>query len=269
MSDCAMQAMSEERWGISGSTLKLLAVVSMFIDHVGAGILARHLMRHGVAVISWSQVNWMQQFFGGGDIGFSIYLMMRLFGRLAFPIYCFMLTEGFCHTKNRWKYAGRLFLFALLSEIPFDLVFRGRWLESSYQNVMFTLLVGFLGMMLYESGIKSWQDRPWGNVFLYFAVVILGTAVTVSFRTDYDQVGVFAILTMYMLRERKLFQIFSGCAIFAYEYTAPLAFLPIALYNGKRGLNLKYFFYAFYPAHLLLIFAACVWLGLLDVRSVF
>ena len=264
-----MRETSDGKKGLSGSTLKLIAVFSMFIDHVGAGILGRYLMCHGVAIISWSQVNWIQQFFGGGNLGFSIYLIMRLFGRLAFPIYCFLLAEGFCHTKNRWKYAGRLFLFALLSEIPFDLVFRGRWLESSYQNVMFTLLVGFFCMMLYETAEKRWQDQPWLRMLSFVAVAFLGTTVTVRLHTDYEQVGVLAILMMYMLRSQKIFQILSGCVLFAYEYTAPLAFLPIALYNGKRGLKMKYFFYAFYPAHLLLIFAACVWLGLINLMSVF
>ena len=262
-----MRATTGRSKGLSGSTLKLIAVVSMLVDHIGAGIVSRYLRQHGVAVIGWSDVNWYEQFFGGGNPGFRIYLLMRLFGRLAFPIYCFLLVEGFDKTKNRWKYAGRLFLFALISEIPFDLVFRGRWLESTYQNVMFTLLIGLLCMMAYDTMVKSisLENVNWLRLLLFFSVVLVGTLVTYRLHTDYELAGVPAIMILYLLREKRGFQVLAGGVFFAYEYTAPLAFIPIALYNGKRGFKMKYFFYTFYPLHLLLIFVCCVCLKLINI----
>ena len=252
----------KEKFGISGSTLKLFAIVSMFIDHVGAGILGRYLPRHGISVVSWMQTDLIRQFFGGGNPWLSLYFVMRMFGRLAFPIFCFLLVEGVQHTKSRWNYAGRLFVFALLSEIPFDLVFRGRWLEFGYQNVMFTLLIGLLCIMAYESVLEKWQGHLWLTMFGLLCILFLGMRAADFLHTDYSSMGVLAILLLYLSREKKWHQIIVGCLVFAWEIVAPLAFVPIAFYNGKRGFRMKYFFYAFYPVHLLIIYGLCVLLAL-------
>ena len=107
------------RWkGLSGSTLKLIAIVSMLIDHVAAAVIVRVLYAG----------HWTEQLY-------QIYRVMRSVGRIAFPIFCFFLVEGFEHTRDRKKYALRLFLFALISEIPFDLAFSAEILEVQYQNV--------------------------------------------------------------------------------------------------------------------------------------
>ena len=104
--------------GLSGSTLKLIAIITMLIDHIGAAVIARLLIAGQ-----------------GSEMLYKIYYAMRAVGRVAFPIFCFLLVEGFFYTGSRKKYALRLFGFALLSEIPFDLAFSGKILEFGYQNV--------------------------------------------------------------------------------------------------------------------------------------
>lgn len=124
--------------GLSGSTLKLIAIITMLIDHIGAAVIARLLIAGQ-----------------GSEMLYKIYYAMRAVGRVAFPIFCFLLVEGFFYTGSRKKYALRLFGFALLSEIPFDLAFSGKILEFGYQNVFFTLLIGLLTIMLFDAVVKK------------------------------------------------------------------------------------------------------------------
>lgn len=241
------------RKGISGSTLKLIAIITMLIDHLAAGVLLRYL-----------QVDW-------SETGAGIYTLMRGIGRIAFPIFCFLLTEGFVHTGNRRRYALRMAAFALVSEVPFDLVFRGQVLETTYQNVFFTLLIGFCTMAAIDAigRAESAHIRTQiaGVAVLPMlgqaAAAILGMAFAEALRTDYGARGVMCILVFYVFRKSRLAQIFAGCLAFVWwEPPALLAFCPIALYNGKRGWRIKYFFYLFYPVHLFLLYLLCVALGL-------
>lgn len=222
--------------GISGSTLKIIAVISMLIDHIGASLLIQELKYHYTAHL------------------YQIYAVMRhLIGRLAFPIYCFLLVEGFNRTKNRMRYAGRLFLFALISEIPFDLAFSGAMVDSSHQNVFFTLLIGLL-MMWGMAEIEKRNILRGFKMVGYLAVILLAAAVAKIFSVDYGARGIAAIALLYLFRKKKVEQIIAGCIAFLWEVTAPLAFLFVAFYNGKRGLKMKYMFYIFYPLHLLILY---------------
>ena len=215
--------------GFSGSTLKLIAIITMLIDHIGAAVIARLLIAGQ-----------------GSEMLYKIYYAMRAVGRVAFPIFCFLLVEGFFYTGSRKKYALRLFGFALLSEIPFDLAFSGKILEFGYQNVFFTLLIGLLTIMLFDEVVKKQEWHP-----------VLRSAL----HTDYDAKGVLAILVFYMTRQMRGLQIVAGCLAFCWELPAIVAFIPIAFYNGKRGWNIKYLFYAFYPVHLLVLYLICVGMG--------
>lgn len=235
---------------LSGSTLKLIAIITMFIDHLAAGVLARYLYVPGYADL------------------YQIYSIMRGIGRIAFPIFCFLLIEGFTYTRDRKKYALRLGIFALISEIPFDLLFKGKILEFSYQNVFFTLLIGLftiMGLDAVEQHTEAAPQRPMSGVaaaLLRAAVTILGMGAAEFLRTDYGALGVMAILVFYIFRHNRLTQIIAGCLAFCWwELPALLAFIPIGLYNGKRGWNIKYFFYLFYPVHLLLLYLLCLILG--------
>ena len=104
--------------GLSQEGLKIIACVTMLIDHIGAVLLPQ-------------------------------YFSLRMIGRIAFPIYCFLLVEGAHYTKNPGKYALRLGIGMLLSELPFDLAFSRGW-SWGYQSVMVTLLLVFLALKCME-----------------------------------------------------------------------------------------------------------------------
>ena len=132
----------QENKGLSGSTLKMIAIVTMFIDHIGAVIVERMLLTGNTGVYTYEQIYILDR-------------VLRSIGRLGFPLFCFLLVEGFQHTKHVGKYACRLLVFALISEIPFNLAFSGSVFFSTYQNVFFTLLIGLITMW----GCKQVEDR--------------------------------------------------------------------------------------------------------------
>lgn len=181
---------------------------------------------------------------------FPQYMWLRIVGRLAFPIYCFLLVEGAVHTSNKKRYLGRLFLFALISEIPFDLVRTGRLISGDAQNVFFTLLIGLLAVFLLQSQINKAY-----SAILTAALIFLAYGLN----TDYSAYGVFVILLFYVFRQQLLAKAaaFCGATVALYgglQNYAMLSLIPILCYNGKRGPGMKYFFYVFYPAHLLVLY---------------
>ncbi|MCM1092090.1 MAG: conjugal transfer protein TraX [Butyrivibrio sp.] len=254
------------RWqGISASTLKLFAVITMLIDHIAAVVVIRMLRQHYEPEL------------------YTIYMVMRQIGRIAFPIYCFMLVEGLARTRNKWKYAARLGGFALLSEIPFDLAFSGEVLEFSYQNVFFTLAIGLLTMIVIEQIETGTETRTrtgtetedheeksviWRKPLKTILVLLTCTAgmgLAYLLQTDYGMRGVACILVMYFLRKQRWLELVAGYIAFVVllqELAALPAFLALALYRGKKGVDAKFFFYGFYPVHLLLLYLTYVLMGL-------
>lgn len=261
-----METSVEKKKGISGSTLKIIAIVTMFIDHVAAGIGGRMLWQTGYMDLAMAMdVNGVIEWQMEHGLLLTVYSIMRMIGRLGFPIFCFLLIEGFAHTRDVKKYALRLGAFALISEIPFDLAFSGEVLEFTYQNVFFTLFLGLLAMIGLSKVEEAYVNEKMNKLvrFLASAGVIAVFCVIAEFlKTDYAAIGVISIVVIYLFRKKKVFQIVAGCVVFCWELTAPLAFIPIGFYNGQRGMKLKYFFYAFYPAHLLLIYLIAVLMGL-------
>ncbi|MBO6133322.1 MAG: hypothetical protein J6P05_03200 [Lachnospiraceae bacterium] len=204
---------------LSSFALKLIASLTMFIDHMGAGIFTRALG-------------------------------LRIIGRLAFPIYCFLLVEGFHHTKDRFKYLQRLIIFAFLSEIPFDLLTRNKILEFEHQNVYFTLSMG-LGLLILLSQEMNFILKG----LLCFGISILALETHV----DYRHFGILLILLFELFRDYRPFAVWTTSRVLfwdsAIEGFGVLAHIPISLYNGKRGGNgMKWFFYFFYPGHLLFLY---------------
>ena len=264
------QAISPEKKkkGISGSTIKIIAIVSMLIDHIGAGILGRFIMTSGyMRVITSGDLGTIMQWVMENGVLYYTYSIMRMIGRLGFPIFCFLLVEGFQRTHDVKKYALRLGMFALISEIPFDLCFNGKVLEFGYQNVFFTLFLGLLTMVAFDwIAKKEWAANESLNkvVKVIFSAAALGVGAGVAhfLKTDYAAKGVLCIMVLYLFRKKKPWQIAAGCIAFLWEVTAPLAFIPIGFYNGERGLKMKYFFYAFYPVHLLLIWLVSMLMGI-------
>ena len=101
---------------------------------------------------------------------------MRMIGRVAFPIFCFLLIQGFLHTHDVKKYAARLFAFALISELPFDLAFKGK-IDFSYQNVFFTLFIGLMTMIAFRWIEEHTDWSGWQRVILYIAALVCGIVV--------------------------------------------------------------------------------------------
>ncbi|MGN1314803.1 MAG: TraX family protein [Lachnospiraceae bacterium] len=228
----------ENRRGISGNGLKLIALLSMLTDHFGAVVVERTRVFNQFDTQFWD----------------TIYGPLRSVGRLAFPIFCFLLVEGFIHTKDVKKYFFRLLLFAFLSEIPFNLALTGNIWDERYQNVFWELTLGLLVMWL----IRLVEEKQFSFVIQTLwklLVITAGMAAGEWLSLDYGLYGIFSIGILYLCRGRRFNQLLAGAATFLWENPAPVAFIPIAFYNGKRGRGLKYAFYIFYPAHLLILYA--------------
>ena len=176
-----------ERKGLSGSALKMIAIATMLIDHIAATVIIRVL-----------------KFGGYNDSLYQLYRVMRNIGRIAFPIFCFLLVEGFMHTRDREKYALRLGCFAAISEIPFDLAFNGKILEVGYQNVFFTLLLGLLTMMAYDSVMKQSRFSVWKRTGLSTLAILVGMFAAEFLSTDYGALGVLCIMVFYLFRLRDV-----------------------------------------------------------------
>lgn len=234
---------------MDGSKLKLIAVITMLIDHVAYGIL------------------WKLPSIGASS---PLYTLMRCIGRLAFPIYIFLLIEGFKYTRSKLKYSARLLVFCFISEIPFDLAFNGNFIERDYQNVFFTLFIGFVTIWAMDTvWNKLYQCKKEGlipTIISDVLIVLAGCFAAYYLKTDYRYSGVIAIVVMYLFRNEKALQIILGIialAIFSnYSELFAIFIVPcVILYNGERGVGLKYLFYAFYPVHLAVIYVIAVLLG--------
>ena len=251
--------------GISGSTLKLIAIFTMLTDHIGATVVELMMEQRGISLIAHSGIGMILRLSGEERTLALIWWIMRMvIGRIAFPIFCYLLVEGFLHTRSVKKYAVRLGVFALLSEIPFDLGLFQSFFHWKHQNVMFTLLAGLLCMELWELVQKHITQKLPAMILDVLALAVFCVAAELL-RTDYGACGVLLIMILYGFRNKKPLQMLCGAfggMFFLRELTAPLAFPFIAAYNRQRGLKLKYFFYAFYPLHLLLLYLLCVLLGL-------
>ena len=198
-------------------------------------------------------------------------------GRIAFPIFAFMTAEGFFHTKNLKKYIKRLLIFALISEIPFNLMMGSNVFYPIHQNVLWTFLIG-IGLMWINEKAKSRSILI--RILTGAGTVVFGYLIGIITFTDYNGAGVLMVLVFYFFRGRKwwcllgqLFclwyintQILSGyfyvIDIFGMEIEilrqsfALFALIPIWLYKGKQGFynkNIKNLYYWFYPAHMLLL----------------
>lgn len=261
----------EKKRGLTGSDIKLIAVVTMLIDHIGAVILERYLVNSagfGTVLNSGLELMTSGQFSDGVAVFTSyehrylalLYFIMRLIiGRIAFPIFCFTLVEGFAHTHNRMKYIATMTVFALVAELPFNLAIAGSILSFDYQNVMFTMLIGLLTMWLIEFIVGKIEN--WHFVFkliIKFVIIIAMAVIAELLKVDYGAIGIITIAIIYNLRIGKTGKTAVACAFLSLATISELGTflsLPfVALYNGERGMKMKYFFYVFYPAHLLILF---------------
>lgn len=253
--------------GLSGSTLKMIAIITMFVDHFAAAVLGRLLMVGGPGALNGTAAGVALSWLSDNAALYEMYIVMRMvIGRIAFPIFCFLLIEGFVHTGNRTQYALRLGVFALISEVPFDLAFSGTLLELGHQNIFFTLFLGLLTIMVYSKIEEQEYWNRWLRTVLQIAVVLIGMEAAQVLHTDYAALGILCVVVLFLFRKSRKQQVLAGClSFFWWEQAAVLAFVPIYFYNGKRGWNIKYFFYLFYPLHLLLLYLICVGMGIGDI----
>ncbi|MBE5864760.1 MAG: conjugal transfer protein TraX [Lachnospiraceae bacterium] len=238
--------------GISSGSLKIIAIITMLIDHIGAAVVWRYLNFTG----DWSL--------------YSLYYAMRQIGRIAFPIYCFTLIEGLERTRHRGKYLGRMFAFALISEIPFDLAFKSQIIEFAYQNVFFTLAIALTAMIGLE-WVREKNQSPIRQSVLNFLIIASAMILAYVMKTDYDCSGVCCILLMYFFRKNRKAELIVGYMAFLIllgEWAAFPAFIALAFYRGRKGFSAKYFFYGFYPVHLLILYVVCMIMGIASIPAV-
>lgn len=232
---------------LNGNALKVIAVITMAIDHIGA-ILIEHsiLYFHGMLELeTLLSIDSVRLWYYTDNI-------LRTIGRLSFPLFCFLLVEGFLHTHDSKRYLKRLIAFAVISEVPFDLALVNQWFYPEYQNVYFTLAIGLITLM----GLKKFEKRFIPQIL----IIISGCTFAFLLKTDYDIIGILLISLLYLFHERKAWKIFLSSIVMFYVSKSSygistLTLIPICLYNGEKGkMNFKYFFYWFYPVHLLLLF---------------
>ena len=216
---------------LSGSTLKLTACAAMLTDHACKVFLSP---------------------------GSPAYLLLSgLIGRTAFPLFCFLLVEGFLHTRSRIRYGRNLLLFALISEIPFDLAIYRRPFFLLHQNTLFTLFLALLMLVCLEKACTKFSSRS-SQAAAKLVIILAFAAAAWLLHTDYDALGIGAVAAIYLLRGYGFLSGIMGCLVLNLtsfsNAGAFLSLVPLACYSGRRGWKLKYAFYLFYPAHLLLLY---------------
>ena len=213
--------------------LKIIALISMLCDHVSYVIL--------------DTPNYL-----------------NIIGRIAFPIFAFQISEGYAHTKNLKKYILRLFIFAIISQIPFTLFLYSLGINDFSFNVFFTLLLGLLSITIYDK-IKDKYNK-----YLGFIPVIALIILAQILKCDYGWYGVTLIFLFYLFKENRLLMNISAISLIFIKYLITFTNEPhiyylyfilgaitslifINLYNNKKGKNIKHFLYVFYPLHLLIL----------------
>lgn len=211
---------------MSGAQLKIVAILIMIIDHVGAVI-------------------------------FPEVIVFRIVGRLAFPMFAFFIGEGLLHTRDSKRYGLRLLAFAVISEVPFDLCFYNKAIYLEHQNIFFTLALGVLSANLYQKYLT--KSKNIGLLLVY----VLGI-VAEFLRFDYGMFGVILIFGIYQATSMKakyawviginviMVLLSNGSSWFQMFGAFSVVFLM--KYNHERGKGMKYLFYGIYPFHLFLLY---------------
>lgn len=218
---------------MSSFVLKMIAVISMLFDHSGYVLFD----------------------------GFSYF---NYIGRLAFPIFAFQLTEGYAHTKNLKKYFFRLFLFAIISEIPF-LLFKTKLVDNTFAlNIFCTLLLGLATIWIYDKnkilGVLSLIFFSIIAEFLNFDYGAFGIAIIFifhAFKNNLILMNLFFIIAVILKYLFNFLVYFNTIYFYIYLILCMCTIFSIIFinfYNGKEGKKVKYLLYIFYPLHLLILY---------------
>lgn len=230
-------------------TLKWIAIVTMLIDHIGVALVPS---------------------------GTPMYIICRSIGRIAFPLFAFMIAEGYFYTKNYKKYMLRLLTFAVISEVPFDFMLHGKFPVWESQSIYVTFVVALAGLYFFDHFAAA--NRRFSAL-----LALLGSALAAElFKADYGAYGILIVFVFYFYRGRPravvmwysiaviVFSVLNAVSAMPYTRSALFALIngfalfsmvPILLYNKKRGYTgpvLQYFFYAFYPAHMLILYLIAI-----------
>lgn len=231
--------------GISAGAMKIFACLIMMLDHIGAGYIyyGYHLDNKNIE--------------HSADLR-MLYFCIRMVGRLAFPIFCFFIVEGYFRTRNVWKYLRNMVIFGLISEFPYDWALNNKYIYWNNQNVYFTLALGLLMVIIFDKITRG--DFIKAGIKKQIAAIVLSSLPILAgflLETDYGGLGVLLIFTFYIFRKYKKLGVVSIILTLGFinitELFACFDFMLFEKYNGKKGISMKYFFYAFYPVHLLII----------------
>ncbi len=240
---------------LSSNTLKIIAMVTMFIDHFGKALTNQYWMTY--------------------------------VGRLAFPLFAFLIAEGYNHTKDFKKYFKRMLVYALISEIPYNLMF-GNVIYLAGQNVLFTFLIS---LMVIRAIDVSWQKKKWLGIIAGLGATLAGFLLATLLGTDYYGFGVLTVVCFWVFGKVKFgwigqllsityinWKLIAGecftIMLGSYELWVPyqciaiLSMIPILMYNGKLGYGGKKFqtfAYIFYPAHMAVLGLLMIIISFLQV----
>lgn len=229
---------------LSGAGLKLIAIISMLADHVNKALIYPYLeSNHGfLAFIS--------------DV-------FDIIGRIAFPLFCFMLVEGYFKTRNRKKYLLNLLLFGVISEVPFDMFTTASFFNMNWNNVMFTLALVLVTVWIIDTLKEKMQKRSKALWYLVSILIVLGMCiVSMSLSLDYEHHAILIGYFFYLFHDMPVFAIPFGYASMFKEPWALLGFGLTLTYNGERGKQHKMLYYWFYPVHLLILGLLRLYLGI-------
>lgn len=258
---------------LTGNALKMIAVLAMLLDHFCKIVLQWLLNNYWFELYNTGKMTWEQYSRIDNFIRFDLYAV----GAMAFPVFCYLLSEGFHYTKNRRRYIGLMLVFAIVSELPFDLGFFANLSKRTgtfpfywgYQNVFFTLCLGLIALECVERfscNSKKKTDKI-KSLSLQVASVAIIAIASELIKCDYGKNGILFIVAFYICRQNRVYQIL----LFLVTYMLVtgeqptvyiiLSCLMILFYNGARGkLKLKYFFYVFYPLHISLLYIVTLFL---------
>ena len=237
---------------LSSATLHILAMLLMLCDHLWATIIPGN---------QW----------------------LTCIGRIAFPIFAFLIAQGYFHTRGLKRYMLRLLLFALIAEIPFNLMYSASPIYPFHQNVLWTLLMGLC--LIHVNELARKRGGLWRRVLVAVGTLLLGYVAGFLLMVDYYGAGVLTVLVFYFFRGRKWWQFLGQFAALYYlnvevlgglyfevslfgqnfeivqQELALLALIPIWLYRGRQGHHSKVFrwlCYGFYPAHMLVLYLIAI-----------
>jgi hypothetical protein len=239
--------------GISGGTLKFFAAL-MMTAYYFAVIIIHNGKLYGFVDEYYKMAIATEE----GALWLRLYDFLVIFRHFSFPIFAFLLVEGFIHTSGFRKYFIRVFIVALISEVPYDLSLFNETINFHQQNPVFTLASALLVMYF----MKKWRKQP----LFKWLTVIVGCGIAHLAHFQFGWYGVLSIALMYNFQREKIFQMISGAAAIALgslsaHFLPVLCFIPILLYNGERGrFNLKWFYYIYYPL-MLTVFYTMIYIG--------